>query len=366
MARALLVARPDEGGAFRHVRDLARGLAAAGLEVAVCGPLAHREAELGAAVLEVPMRRQISAGRDLRSVRGLVGAVRRFRPDLIHAHGSKAGVFARCGRPAYPSLPVLCTPHGYPFAGYAAGEAGRRRYRLIERSLSRLATRVICVCEAERRLACSVGPCGRTRVVHNGTPPDPVSSPQAELAALREAGRPVVSTLSGLRPGKGVETLVEAWPGVLGPHPEAVLAIAGEGPERPRIEALVGRLGIGASVRLLGHLDAGEVLSASTAFAFASWAESFPYAILEAMAFGLPIVSTDVGGIAEAVRDGVSGALVAPRDPAALAAAISGLLDDPAAMARMGEAARVEHARAFTVEAMVQGNLAVYRELIRV
>lgn len=364
MARALLVARPDEGGAFRHLGDLARGLAAGGLEVAVCGPLGHRESELGVAVIELPMSREISARRDLGALRGLVGAVRGFRPDLIHAHGSKGGVFARCGRPAYPSIPVICTPHGYPFAGYFAAEGSRRRYRWIERSLARLATRVICVCEAERRLACSVGPCGRTRVVHNGTAPDPVASPLPELAALGEAGRPVVSTLSGLRPGKGIETLVQAWPQVLESRPEATLAIAGEGPERAGIEALVGRLGLGTSVRLLGQREPGEVLAASSLFAFPSWAESLPYAVLEAMAFGLPIVSTDVGGIGEAVRDGASGTLVAPRDPGALAAAIAGLLGDPAAMGRMGAAARADHARGFTVGAMVAGVLAVYRELI--
>lgn len=365
VARILLVIRPDEGGAFRHVRDLAQGLAATGHEVAVCGPLAHREGELGVRVIPVEMAREISPTRDLASLREMIGAWSAFRPDLVHAHGSKGGVYARAARVAHPSVPVVCTPHGYPFAAHVGSEARRVRYRRIERSLSRLATRVVCVCEAERELACSVGPCDRTRVVHNGTPVAPEPELEPTLAQLRADGRPIVSTLSGLRAGKGIETLIEAWPAVLASHPRAVLAIAGDGPERLALERLVARSDTGDSVRLLGHLSPSAVLSSSDLFTLASWAESMPYAVLEAMAFGLPIAATAVGGIGEAIPDGIAGRLVPPCDPDALGAAISDLLGDPAEMARLGGAARRRHADAFTVAAMIQGNLSVYRELIQ-
>ncbi|MGZ5329888.1 MAG: glycosyltransferase family 4 protein [Solirubrobacterales bacterium] len=365
MARILLVTRPDEGGAFRHVRDLARGLAGAGQEVAVCGPLAHSQDELGVPVIPVAMAREISATRDLASLRGVIGAWRAFGPDLVHAHGSKGSVYARAARVARPSVPVIYTPHGYPFAAYFGSDARRARYRRIERSLSRLAARVICVCEAERELACSVGPCDRTRVVHNGTPAAPEPEPQPELSGLRAEGRPIVSTLSGLRPGKGIETLIEAWPAVLASHPRAVLAIAGDGPERSALQALVARSGTRDSIRLLGHLSPSAVLSSSDLFTLASWAESLPYAVLEAMAFGLPIAATAVGGVGEAIPDGIAGCLVPPRDPRALGAAISDLLGDPAEMARLGEAARRRHAEGFTLAAMIQGILSVYRELIQ-
>ena len=90
-----------------------------------------------------------------------------------------------------------------------------------------------------------------------------------------------------------------------------------------------------------------------------------PYAVLEAMAFGLPIAATAVGGIGEAIPDGIAGRLVPPRDPYALGAAISDLLGDPAEMARLGGAAQRRHADGFTVAAMIQGNVSVYRELIQ-
>src|SRR5262249_52978700 len=151
-----MVLRPDEGGAFRHVADLSRGVSEAGHEVAVCGPLAHRRDRLDVDVIPLEMSREISPRADAASLRGLARIVRSWRPDIVHAHGSKPSVYARAGRPAYPRTPVLYTPHGYPFAGSLPAPA-RRRYKQIERLLSRLSTMVICVCEAERRLALSVG-----------------------------------------------------------------------------------------------------------------------------------------------------------------------------------------------------------------
>jgi glycosyltransferase involved in cell wall biosynthesis len=98
-------------------------------------------------------------------------------------------------------------------------------------------------------------------------------------------------------------------------------------------------------------------------FVSASWAESFPYSILEAMAAGLAVVATDVGGCGEAVEHGVTGLLVPPRDPAALGAAIGALLADPARRQELGAAGRRRQRERFTLERMVEGTLQVYREL---
>ena len=358
-----MVLRPDEGGAFRHVADLSRGVVGGGHDVAVCGPLAHRTEQLSVEVLPVEMIRPIAPRQDLRCLREVIRAVRDWRPDLIHAHGSKGSVYARAGRFSYPRVPVLYTPHGYPFAGYFTEPGARRRYRLIERLLSPLATRVVCVCEAERRLACSVGPASRTRVVYNGTPPDPPREVAAAVGELRARG-PVVAAVTGLRPGKGVETLLEAWRAVAAGHPDAALAIAGGGSERERIVQLRQRLGLAGSVHLLGELASGDtVLAGADAFVNPSWAESFPYAVLEAMSFGLPIVATDVGGTGEAIEDGVSGRLVAARDPAALASGIDSALADRQRAASMGERARRRHSERFTTRAMVRRTLDVYGEV---
>lgn len=359
-----MVLRPSEGGAFGHVATLASGLAARGHEVAICGPhAAHRES-LDVEVIELEIGRPIAPTADLMAVRRLAALLREREPDLVHAHGSKGGVMARLARAARPRVPLVLTPHGYAFAGHFSGRSERAAYRLTERLLAPLASRVLCVCEAEARLAASVGSPARTRVVHNGIEPPPRATPDPALAARRERG-PVVSAITGLRPGKGDETLVAAFAGVARAHPEATLAIAGDGPERPRVEAEVAAAGLGDRVLLPGEVsDVDAVLAASDLFVLPSWAESFPYSVLEAMALGLPIVATDVGGVSEAIEDRVTGLLVEPRSSAALERAMLAMLGDRHRARALGAAARERMLARFTLSGMVAGTLAVYGELI--
>src|SRR5688500_16637156 len=103
------------------------------------------------------------------------------------------------------------------------------------------------------------------------------------------------------------------------------------------------------------------LLAGADVFVSPSWAESFPYNVLEAMAAGLPVVATDVGGTAEAVEHGVTGVVVPPQDPGALTEAISGLLDDPERASRLGEAGRRRVDEQFGIERMIAGTLDVYR-----
>ena len=116
------------------------------------------------------------------------------------------------------------------------------------------------------------------------------------------------------------------------------------------------------ALRLIGPTTGPEpLLAAADLFVSASWAESFPYNVLEAMAASLAVVATDVGGTGEAVADGVTGVLVPPRDAEALASAISGLLDDPSGRERLGRAGRVRQLELFTVDRMVDDTIGVYR-----
>jgi glycosyltransferase involved in cell wall biosynthesis len=264
---------------------------------------------------------------------------------------------------AYPRTPLVYTPHGYSFAGYFESESERARYRLAERALAPLASGVICVCEAERRLAISVGPAGRARVVHNGVVTPAPAAPHSVVAGLAERG-PVIGVVTLLRPGKGIETLVDALPALLAENSDARVAVAGRGPDREPLEARASALGVGHAFQLVGETDGPmPLLAGADIFVSASWAESFPYNVLEAMAAGLPVVATDVGGTGEAVEDGVTGLLVPPHDPAALAEAISKLLADPELGRRYGRSGRERVAERFTVAGMVKGTLDVYRRL---
>jgi glycosyltransferase involved in cell wall biosynthesis len=364
MPRVLLVSQPTDGGVFRHVTDLAEGLPAHGFDVALAAPPLQTPPPAGV-VVEVPLVRATSPRDDARAVARLARAVRELRPDLVHAHSSKAGAVARLARALAPGTPVLYTPHGYAHAGHFESAAQRRAYALAERALTPLATRIVCVCEAERRLALGLGAGARARVVHNGIDVPPDSPVHPEIAALRAVGHPVLATLTLLRPGKGIETLLDALPSVLAAHPAVRLAIAGTGVDRDSLESRARALGVAEAVRFLGFArDSASVLRGADVFVSASWAESFPYVILEAMAIGVPTVATRVGGVGEALRDGDTGLLVAPRDAPALARAISALISDRGRADEMGDRARSEVRARFTRERMLDGLASVYRDVL--
>jgi glycosyltransferase involved in cell wall biosynthesis len=363
VARILMLTQPTDGGVFQHVSLLCEGLAARGHVPVVAAPLDRRPPGLDAELVPLEMTRAVSPAADARAVAAAARAVRRVRPALVHAHSSKAGAVGRLARPAFPRTPLVYTPHGYAFAGHFESERERSRYRAVERALAPLASLVLCVCEAERRLAASVGPERRTRVVHNGVPMPRPAPVHPTVERLRERG-PVVGMVTLLRPGKGLETLVDALPGLLAGHPSASVVVAGSGPDREQIEARARERGVAGALHLIGE-TAGPMplLAGADLFLSASWAESFPLNVLEAMAAGLPVVATDVGGTAEAVVDGVTGLVIPARDPAALAAALADLLADPGRRAGLGDAGRRRARERFTVDLMLDGTAAVYRDL---
>ena len=372
MTRVLLVHQPTDGGVGRHVSDLAVGLGERGFEVVLCssaipGGLDRDAAPYGRpghSVLE--LGREVAPRRDLAAVGKLATIIDELRPEIVHAHSSKAGAIARLARLAHPRARVIYTPHGYAFAGHFSRAAERRAYRAAERALAPLANRVLCVCEAEARLARSLGPRDRVRVVHNGIPPAPTSGVDPGSAELARGG-PVIGAIALLRPGKGLETLLDAAPQVLARHPRASFAIVGEGPDLAALRARAASLGVAGAVHFAGpRAGALAALSGMQIFAHPSWAEAFPYVILEAMSLARPIVASDVGGVGEAVVDGESGRLVPPRDSGALAGALIELLDDPERARGLGESALRRVRSNFSLQSMIEGVAAVYDEIVTV
>jgi glycosyltransferase involved in cell wall biosynthesis len=364
VTRILLCHQPIDGGVGRHVEDLAAGLEERGYEIVLCAPSSlHRRADHGA-YIHLDLQRAIAPRSDLEAVGRLARIVGDVRPDIVHAHSSKAGAVARLARLAHPRIPVVYTPHGYAFAGYFTRSSERVAYRCIERSLAPLASRVICVCEAEARLAASIGPSERVRVVYNGVSRAGDGQVDARIATLASKG-PVIGALTLLRPGKGLETLIDAIPQVLACHPETQVAILGHGPDLDALRARTEQRGVAHAVHFPGSsTDPVGSLRGMDAFVHPSWAEAFPYVILEAMSLARPIVATNVGGVGEALCDGESGLLVAPRNAVALAEAIISVLDDPRRSAQMGAAALARVGQRFTTAAMIDRLASVYDELV--
>ncbi len=257
----------------------------------------------------------------------------------------------------------MITPHNYAFTNWFASRNQQRAYRMIETALAPLATRTLCVCEAEGRLARRLGPPSRVRVVHNGIHPLREAEPDPDLTEFRGAGR-LVCAITEFSPPKGIPTLIEAMGLLRDQHPGFRLAIAGDGPTRDEVTFAIERAGVGRNVRLFGQVESpAAVLAASDVFVSPGWSESFPYAILEAMSAEMPIVATDVGGVGEAIEDGVTGRLVPPQDLRrwqARSRRPRKILGEARAMgARAGERMRSQ----FTFEKMIDGTLSIYREL---
>ena len=264
--RVLLVTQPTDGGVFRHVRDLAQGLPAHGFEPWCCGPPAPSSARSSARSPRAarPERAVAGATTRARSPRSAASCAR-LRPDLVHAHSSKAGAVARLARvlaAARARSSTRRTATRTPATSSAAAE--RRAYRLAERALTPLTSRVVCVCEAERRLAAGVGAGAprarrpqRDRAVRPGPPVHP------EVAALRERGLPVIATVSLLRPGKGIETLLDALPAVIDRAPRRAARDRGRRRGRRRASSARARArGVhdGGPLPRLRHRHRAEVL----------------------------------------------------------------------------------------------------------
>lgn len=180
----------------------------------------------------------------------------------------------------------------------------------------------------------------RIHIVPNGID-STFFAPPAPPHAL--AAGSTIAWIGRLRRYKRVDVLLRALPLVREQVPEATLEVAGEGPERARLEALAAKLGLGASARFLGGLSELEkraLLQRAAVLAQPSIKEGWGLTILEAGACGVPAVASDVAGLRESVRQGETGLLVPPGDPAALAGALVALLRDPARRRAMGAAAR--------------------------
>ncbi len=192
----------------------------------------------------------------------------------------------------------------------------------------------------------------------------------ADGALRRELGLsdqvPLVGTVAVLRGWKGHEDLVEAADVVLRSRPDARFLIVGDGPYRPQIEAAIAKKGLADRIVMLGYRDdVPAVLASLNVFVLSSFGhEGVPQAILQALAMEVPVVATNVGAVAEAVRDGETGFLVPPRDTAAIASRIVELLSDPGLRRMMGEKGRGLVERCFGMERMLERTIGLYDTLL--
>ncbi|HUB73652.1 MAG TPA: glycosyltransferase [Solirubrobacteraceae bacterium] len=367
----LLAFEPPDGGVPENVAQLALGLRSCGWEPEVAGPpeaAPYRQlGEAGIRIWRLPFGR--GYGRPSSELRALVqlrALLRTGRFELAHVHAAKAGVLGRAAA-AWCGVPALYSPHCFPFVGRTA--RGLRLAAIASEALLGRLSDVLCVCEQERALALAhrIAPPERLHVVHNGcAAPDPRRSGLDErIVELKERG-PVVGAVATLRAQKRLDLLIEATPIVLAAVPSASVALVGDGPMESQLRRRARAVGLDREPRfemLPFRRPASSTLMALDLYALPSAWESFPIGLLEAMACGVPQVVSDVGGNREAVTP-LTGQVVAPNEPLALARAIVAMLSEPERLARAAEASRLRHAERFGLEQMVRATAAVYDAIL--
>ncbi len=327
--------RAPVGGLFRHVIDVATAQAAAGHAVGVVSAAtgdALTEARLKAfaPVLQLglhrlPMSRDIGLG-DFRAWRQVVGLARDLDADVLHGHGAKGGAYARLAarslKKSRGGLRCFYTPHGGSLH-YGPNTLAGQIYGRLERQLEAWTDGIIFESRyAAGRYGSQIGaPQCASAVIHNGLSDDEfhpvVTAPDAADFVF----------VGELRALKGVDVALDALAIVNRIKPVTAI-FAGAGPDSETFKAQARELGLDARVLFAGPMRAREAFEKGRVLLMPSRAESLPYIVLEAIAAGLPVLATNVGGIPEIISEPF-GPLLPPGDPEALAAAMLDTLARP-------------------------------------
>jgi len=352
-------------GSVVQMYQLARGLAARGHRVAVVtrpgGEIPARARAEGLEVVELPLSHEF----DLRSARRLARVYEQRRVDLVHAHKGIAHSVALEATFFSKRRPLLVANRGVSFP---LDLFNRWKYRV------RLSA-VIAVCEDIKRIVVASGglPPERVHVVYAGVDPTVFDPPAADGGRIRREwgvrdDKKLLVQVSA-REYKGWRDLLSGAARLAREHPELVTALVAcpDDAVKEEVASQARALGIGERVLAIGYRqDMPDVLAAADVVADLSWGGlGITGTLREAMALEKPVIASTAGGNPELVEDGRSGLLVAPRDPAAFAAALSRLLDDPGLGRRLGLAARERILAGFTVERRLDRIEALYRRLLR-
>ena len=358
MVRVLQVLGRSAGGIARHVAHITGELDGAGFAVDVAGPPGlpgEMPKELIDLVIPDGVWGHGSARRTLHEI------VTRGGYDVVHSHGLRAGIDA--GRAVPEGVRSIVTVHNL-VQPEVAGALKARVYRYAEPMAVRSNDVALGVSReiVERLRAAAPDAAGRVHLLHLGIGDPPhVRKPAAEVKAdlgLTEDRRMLVS-VARLAPQKALPVMFEAIARLQMP---ARLAILGQGPLEAELRARVSQMGLEDSISFLGYRDdAADIVAAADAFCLSSAWEGVPLAAQEAILLGTPVVSTDVGGMAELVEDGISGRLVPKGDARALASAIDAVLADLETAAGMAARARAALLENFSTERMLERLAALYR-----
>jgi glycosyltransferase involved in cell wall biosynthesis len=342
------------------------------------GEVESKARRLGVDLTIIPsLIREINPIADLKTLYKLYRFIQARQFDIVHTHTSKAGTLGRLAAKLAGVPIIVHNPHSHIFYGYY-GRFLSYVFVWIEKILALLTDRILTLTSTGKRehIEYGVGPPSKFTVVHSGVPLERFLNAKKITLHKRRLLRQefgvneneqICIFVSRLAPVKGHKYLISAIPKVLENVPSAKFLLVGDGELRGNLEqqAFLELSLPNDSVIFTGlRHDVPGLLAISDLFVLSSINEGMGMVLVEAMAAGLPVVATRVGGVADVVVDGETGILVPPRNPNALSDAIVKLLKDENMRRRMGEAGQARVDPAFGAEAMVRKIESVYEELI--
>ena len=366
MLRVLHVIEAVEAGVARHVTDLVCHVEAEHLVLAApdrVGGYTDTTAfetieRAGGRIHLAPMRRSMIGPGNAKAVRVARRLIRDERPDVVHGHAAIGGGVARVAA-AGTSAACVYTPHCL---------LPRRTVMGMERVLGRITDGLIAVSRSEADLVSRrrIVPVEKVTVIPNGIDPDRSDPPELDLRSRLGVGgeTQLVGSVGRLAAQKAPEIFIRVCER-LARSSDACFVLVGDGPLRQEVAEEISDSGLGRRfLHVPGLQDAASVMSQLDAFVLASRYEAGPYAPLEAMRAGVPVVLTDVAGNRDCIVAGESGLLAAPDDPGALAAAVASVLEDPDLGGRLAAAARERLIADFDVRRMAARTERKYAETI--
>jgi len=370
-----LVTQSEIGGAQRYIFDLATNLKQSGYEIAVA---ASGNQELFSllkekSIVTYPLKhlvREINPVKDWLAYLEIKQLLRQVKPDILHLNSSKAGVLGSLAGRAAGIKKIIYTVHGFVFNEPMPGWQ-KWSYKFAEKFSGRFKDKLICVSEFDRSTGIKnrIVPTEKLITIHNGiAQPNFLSLEQARNELLATYQLPatsyhlIIGTIANFYPTKGLGYLIEAAKLVCEKNDKIIFGVIGDGPNKSKLTAEIKNQQLEKNFLLLGSKqNAWRYLKAFDFYICSSVKEGFPYSILEAMAAGLPLVSTNVGGILEMIENKKSGLLVKPAEPKELAEVILELSQNKNLAAALGRQAAMAVKEKFNLEKMIAETKKVYQ-----
>jgi glycosyltransferase involved in cell wall biosynthesis len=370
----------ERGGAQTSVSDIVVGLRARGLDAQIAfssnggtAPGTHRAlaaelVERGVPLRDAPEMRRGPSLRDPYALIQLERLIRRFHPTVVHTHASKAGVLGRIAA-ARAGVPVIIhSVRGWSWQGFT----GMRRslFVHVERQAAKVTHHFVAVAQAmvDEGVSRAVADPGRFTVIRSGIDLQRFARGFDRRTIRRNLGfgddAQVVGTVTRFAPPKAPLDFVATAALVAARFPRARFLIVGDGAMRAGVEKAIRRARLASRVILLGERqDIPELLAAMDTFVLTSRWEGLPRVVVEAVAAGVPVVTTDVGGAREVVDHGRTGLVCDPGRIDRLAELVGITLDDPAGASRMADAARASLPASVDLPSVIDGHVALYQRL---